>query len=307
MSTLLPSRIHERIVSKKTKLDAHRPLSASLVKKLQKEMQVEYIYNSNAIEGNTLNLRETQLVLEQGITIGGKSLREYLEAQNHPEALGYIEGISKRELRETDMFTLHQIVMKGLAEDAGRYRVGEVRHRGSEHIPPPAYNIPVLMQELIEWYNKNPSELVPVELAAVLHYKFEEIHPFTDGNGRMGRLVLNVALLKNGYPLAIIRRLDRGRYLNAIDKADKGNLRPIVRFVASAVEQSLDLYLRAIEPTKEPLQSVTQAAAGTPFSAEYLSLLARKGRIPAIKVRRNWMITKSAIREYMKETERRTT
>jgi Fic family protein len=197
--------------------------------------------------------------------------------------------------------------MKGLAEDAGRYRVGEVRHRGSEHIPPPAYNVPVLMQELIEWYNKNPSELVPVELAAVLHYRFEEIHPFTDGNGRVGRLVLNVALLKNGYPLAIIRRLDRGRYLNAIDKADKGNLCPLVRFVASAVEQSLDLYLRAIEPTQEPLQSVTESSAGTPFSAEYLSLLARKGRIPAIKVGRNWMITKSAIREYMKETERRNT
>ena len=307
MNTLLSTRIHQRILSKKNRLDAHRPIASSLVRKIQEEMQIEYIYNSNAIEGNTLNLRETQLVLEQGMTIGGKSLREHLEAQNHPEALSYIEGIAKRELRETDIFTLHQIVMKGLVEDAGRYRTGEVRHRGSEHIPPPAYNVPFLIQEMIEWYNKNPSELVPIELAAVLHYKFEEIHPFSDGNGRVGRLVLNVALLKNGYPMAVIRQLDRGKYLNAIDKADKGNLHPIVKLVASAVEQSLDLYLRAVEPTQEPLQSVSQVSTGTPFSAEYLSLLARKGRIPAIKVGRNWMMTKGTIREYVRETEKRAT
>jgi Fic family protein len=307
MSALLSSRIHERILSKKNRLDAHRPLPPDIVKKIQEQMQLHYIYNSNAIEGNTLNLRETQLVLEQGITIGGKSLREHLEVQNHPEALRYIEEIANRELREIDILTLHQVIMRGIIDTAGAYRTTEVRIAGTNVIPPPAYEVPFLMRKLIDWVNTNPSELVPVELAAVLHHKFENIHPFIDGNGRVGRLLMNLILLRFGYPIAVIQRVDRKKYLDALAKADRGNLRPIVKVIASAVEQSLDLLLRAVEPTQDPLQPISQASKGTPFSAEYISLLARKGRIPAVKVGRNWMITKDTIREYARETKNRTT
>ena len=307
MTALLPSGFHERITSKKSRLDAHRPLPPEIVKKIQEQMQIQYTYNSNAIEGNTLNLRETQLVIEQGITIGGKSLREHLEAQNHPEALRYIEEIGNRELREIDILTLHQIIMKGIVDNAGRYRTTQVLIAGTNMVPPPAYDVPFLMQDLVDWVNKNPSELVPVELAAVLHHKFEHIHPFIDGNGRVGRLVMNLILLRLGYPIAVIRQVDRKRYLDALSKADGGNLRPIVRVIALAVEQSLDLHLRAVESTQEPLQRISLASKETPYSSEYLSLLARKGRIPATKVGRNWMITKSTIGEYTRETERHTT
>jgi Fic family protein len=305
MVVLLTSRIHERILSKKIRLDAHRPLPPEIVKKIQEQMQIQYIYNSNAIEGNSLNLRETQLVIEQGITIGGKSLREYLEARNHPEALRYIEEIGIRELREIDIFTLHQIIMKGIVDSTGQYRTSEVRIAGTNMVPPPAYEVPFLMQDLVDWINRNPNELAPVELAAVLHHKFEHIHPFTDGNGRVGRLLMNLVLLRFGYPIAVIQRVDRKKYLDALSKADTGDLKSIARVIASAVEQSLDLHLRAVESTDEPLQSISVASKETPFSSEYLSLLARKGRIPAIKVGRNWMITKTTISEYAKETANR--
>jgi Fic family protein len=302
MSTLLPGRIHDRILSNKSRLDAHRPLPPEIVRKIREEMQLRYIYNSNAIEGNTLNLRETQLVLEQGITIGGKNLREHLEAQNHPQALKYIEEIASREIREIDIFTLHQVIMRGIIETAGAYRTTEVRIAGTNVMPPPAFEVPFLMRGLIDWVNGNPSELVPVELAAVFHHRFENIHPFIDGNGRVGRLLMNLVLLRFGYPIAVIQRVDRKKYLDALAKADRGNPRPIVKVIASAVEQSLDLLLRAVEPTQDPLLPISQACAGTRFSAEYISLLSRKGRIPAVKVGRNWMITKGTIREYAKET-----
>jgi Fic family protein len=301
----LDSRVHERIVEKKKRLDAQRPLPASAVRRVQQEMEVSYIFNSNAIEGNTIKLRETQMILERGLTIEGRSLREHLEVRNHPKAIHYIERITKRDLKMQDILVIHQIIMKGIDDEAGRFRTTEVRIAGADFIPPPAYEVPHLLKDLVDWYNRNPDELRPIELSAILHHQFVWIHPFHDGNGRAARLLMNLALLRFGYPIAVILNVDRAKYYDTLKKADRGEKAPFVGLVATAAEASLDLYLRALEPTAkgDRLMSLSDAAKISPYSQEYLSLLSRKRRIAAVKVGRKWMITERELQRYKKETK----
>jgi Fic family protein len=268
-------------------------------------MQIEYIYNSNAIEGNTLTLRETQLVLEEGMTVGQRPLREIQEVKNHPEAIEYIQTIaSKNKLTESDVFTIHQIIMRDIIDDAGRYRSGDVRIFASDHRPPPAYEVPFLIGKMLDRFNQNPDELLPIELAACLHHDFVHIHPFTDGNGRVARLLMNVVLLRFGYPMTTIRRVDRKSYYDCLQRADKGNLVPFVNFIASAVEQTLDLYLRGIGPADDQLIPISEASKGTPYSSEYLSLLVRTRKIPGIKTGRNWMVSKKMVQQYIEQLDK---
>lgn len=302
----LDNRVHDRVLEKKRRLDAHRPLSSSAVRKVQREMEIEYIFNSNAIEGNTIKLRETQLILERGLTIRGKSLREHLEVRNHPRAIKYVEKATRRSLREQDILVLHQMIMKGIDDEAGRFRTTEVRIAGADFIPPPAYEVPHLIGELVDWYNRNPDELRPIELAGILHHRFVWIHPFHDGNGRVARLLMNLALIRSGYPIAVILNVDRKKYYDTLKKADKGDQVPFVSLVASAVEGTLDLYVRALEPTarEDRLLSLSEAAKKSPYSQEYLSLLARKRRIAGVKIGRKWMITERELRRYLKHVQR---
>ena len=298
----LDSRVHDRILQKKKRLDDHRPLPSSAVRKLQQQMQIEYIYNSNAIEGNTLKLRETQLILEEGITIQGKSLREHLEVRNHPKAIDYIERLTDRRLMLQNILDLHQIITKEIENDAGRFRTTEVRIAGADITPPPAYEVPQLIEELADWHNRNPDELRPIELAAILHHRFVSIHPFHDGNGRVARLLMNQTLIRNGYPITPVLNVDRKKYYETLKQADNGNAAAFVNFIAAAVERSLTLYLRSLEPTKEKdkLLSLAEASKQSPYSQEYLSLLARKRRIDAVKIGRKWMITKRQLEQYLR-------
>ena len=301
--TLLDSKIHGRILAKKGRLDQYRPLQSQSVKKLHEAMEIAYTYNTNAIEGNTLTLRETRLVIREGITIRGKSLSEHLEAKNHSAAIAYIESMVNNPIEEENVLELHRILFSGFCEGAGSYRNGQVYLEGRDLMPPPAFEVPQLTRDLLEWVKTNPEELRPIELAAVFHHRFVEIHPFDDGNGRVGRLLMNLLLIKNGYPLTVIKTVDRRRYYDSLTKADNGNPRPIVNFVARCVEQSLDLYLSAVEPSepKTKLLSLSEAAKHTPYSQEYLSLLARQGKIAAVKVGRNWQISQKALDEYLAE------
>jgi Fic family protein len=302
----LDSRVHDRILEKKRRLDAHRPLTSSTVRKIRREMEVEYIFNSNAIEGNTIKLRETQLILERGLTIKGRSLREHLEVRNHPRAIKYLETMTRRALRERDILVLHQIIMKGIDDEAGIFRIAEVRIAGAEFTPPPAYEIANLIRKLVDWCNRDPDELRPIELAAILHHRFVWIHPFHDGNGRVARLLMNLVLIRTGYPIAVILNVDRSKYYDSLNKADNQDPTSFVNFVASAVERSLDLYLRALEPTgkQDRLLSLSEAAKLTPYTQEYLSLLARRRRIAAVKVGRTWMITERELLRYLREVQR---
>ena len=299
---MLKAKIYERILSKKKALDSLRPLPAPLIQKLWEQMQIEFTYNSNAIEGNTLSLRETQLVMQEGITVRGKSLREHLEARNHPEAIAYIEKLARKRsaIKEGDILNVHKLLMRGIDDqNAGKYRTGQVRVAGATFMPPSADRIQPMINELLQTLSQNPDELRPIELAAFFHHKLAYIHPFLDGSGRAARLLMNIILISNGYPFTVLLKVDRPKYLRALSEADNGNLAPFANFVARSVERSLDIYLLAFEKEAEIL-TLSEAANLTPYTQEYLSLLARKGNIGAFKLRRNWVITRKALNEYLK-------
>ncbi|MEA3342866.1 MAG: Fic family protein [archaeon] len=304
MKSLIDAHILERICEKKKRLDSIRPLSKAALQRLKERFCVEWTYNSNAIEGNTLTLNETRLVLERGLTAGGKTLREHFEAVNHMEAIGYVESMvkSKEQVSEDMIKKMHAIVMKGINDDeAGVYRTARVRILGAVFTPPDPVKIERLMPELVRWINTE--KVHPVELSALAHYKLVHVHPFGDGNGRTSRLLMNVVLMRCGFPPAIVLNVERKKYYDRLKKADQGNVKLFVNFIARCAEQSLDLYLEALEPVKEgedkELVSLSEAARGTPYGQEYLSLLARRGKLGAVKISRNWMISKDDMRKYI--------
>lgn len=238
------------ITEKKTALDSARPLPLHTVASLRDKLNLEWTYHSNAIEGNTLTLRETKVVLE-GITVGGKSLREHFEATNHRDAIVYVEElISQQEaLSEWQVKNIHSLVLKGIDnEEAGRYRRENVVISGASTTPPDFLHLGEEMQQLIAWYQQ-ADQLHPIARAAELHTRFVKIHPFIDGNGRTGRLLLNFDLMKLGYPPAVIRKEDRLAYYDALDAACvSGNYDAITQLVADALERSLETYLSLISP-----------------------------------------------------------
>jgi Fic family protein len=298
----LDGRIRERIDRKRRQLDQQRPLSAARVRKLREALQLQMTYHSNAIEGNTLTLRETQLVLEEGITIKGKPLRDHLEAKDHKEALDFLFDLTARgrvTLSEHLIRQLHQLVTRETdRQGAGRYRIGAVTIAGATHTPPEAIDVPRSMSELVRWLGANQRRLHPVELAALVHHRLANIHPFNDGNGRTARLVMNCLLMRSGFPLAVILKNDRKKYYRVLQRADRGAPAPFVLLVAQAVERSLDLYLRTVGRSSDRLITLAEASRGSPYSAKYLNLLAARGQLAAEKRGRNWYTTVRAVEEY---------
>jgi Fic family protein len=241
---------HDRLNEKKGLLDQRRPLPKALVQNLDEWFRVELTYTSNAIEGNTLSRRETALVVEKGLTVGGKSLTEHLEAANHAYAIDWIRAQVKRapqDLEEGDVLQMHALVLKGIDDaNAGHYRNIGVRISGSTVELPNPFRVPDLMADFSNWL-RQPGELHPVELAAEAHYRLVSIHPFVDGNGRTARLLMNLLLLMNGYPAAIIQKRDRLKYIGSLEKAQLGGSKEeSFRIVSKAVERSLDIYLKAL-------------------------------------------------------------
>lgn len=238
------------ILKKKEQLDAARPLPKHTLRTLQEKLFLEWTYNSNAIEGNTLTLNETKIVLE-GITVGGKTLREHLEVINHQEAILFVEEIVKDEepLSEWQIKNIHRLVLKGIDDsNAGVYREEQVFISGAKHVPPTAVLVPEKMEDMINWYRNEGSHLNTIERGAMLHAIFVGIHPFIDGNGRTARLLLNLQLMKDGYPPVIIKVENRLAYYEALDKAHTTqNYKDFISLVATEVKDLLDLYLEAIQ------------------------------------------------------------
>lgn len=241
-----------RVDELKRQLDQHRPLPVAAVKNLRDVYRVEWTYNSNAIEGNTLSLIETKVVMEDGLTIGGKRLQEHFEVINHSEAISYIEDqvTQTAELDERTLKTIHHLILKNIDdENAGRYRSINVRISGSQHEPPHFLQVENAMQELFDWYNQEKDRLHPVELAALFHFKFVYIHPFADGNGRTARLLMNLILMSHGYPPAIVKAENSQRltYYEVLETASvQGNTQPFIELITQCVEESLTIYLKAI-------------------------------------------------------------
>lgn len=239
----------KEINQKKRLLDSKRPLSPFTLKSLREKLLLEWTYNSNAIEGNTLTLKETKVVLE-GITVGGKTMREHLEVINHRDAILYVEEIveNNEPLTEWQIKNLHQLLLKGIEDAyAGTYRDQQVFISGAEHVPPEPFRLKEKMEELIAWHEGDAQSLHPVERAAMLHVIFVGIHPFIDGNGRTSRLLLNLELIKAGFPPIVITAEQKLAYYDALDKAHTTNeYDDFIKLVRVEVDQTLDLYVGSL-------------------------------------------------------------
>ncbi|MDW4511706.1 Fic family protein [Priestia megaterium] len=239
----------EQINRKKVKLDTLRPLPKYTLKSLREKLLLEWTYNTNAIEGNTLTMNETKVVLE-GITVGGKTMREHLEVINHRDAIAYVEEIVQKgePLTEWQIKNLHRLVLKGIDDEyAGVYRDQQVFIAGAKHTPPAPYLIKEQMEQLIKWYENEAQKLHPVERGAMLHAIFVGIHPFIDGNGRTSRLLLNLELMKAGFPAVVIKVENRLAYYEALDNSHTtNNYQDFIQLIVKEVEDSLNLYLSAL-------------------------------------------------------------
>lgn len=239
----------KEVDEKLAKLNSKRPLSKEASKSLQNAINLEWTYNSNGIEGNTLTLKETKVVLE-GITIGGKSVKEHLEVINHENAIEYLEDLlrNKSEISEWNIKGLHQLILKGIDDgNAGKYRNDNVIISGANHRPPEYIKVPELMEKLIINY-ENWNEYHPIIRASLLHGELVKIHPFIDGNGRTSRLLMNMDLMKSGYAPVIIKKENRLKYYEALDKAHTtGDYTDFIKLVTEAENQMLDRYLDVLK------------------------------------------------------------
>lgn len=239
--------------SLKSRLDKIRPLDSVQLKKINEAIFLEYTYDSNRIEGNTLTLQETALVVQKGITISGKNLTEHLEAINHYEAVEYIQELvqSKTELSDRILKDIHALVLRGIdKENAGKYRNVNVKIAGSRFMPTDSVKVIDEMENYFKWYSENKYSLHPVILSAEMHEKLVTIHPFIDGNGRTARLIMNLILLQNGFTIANIIGTNENRlkYYNALEKCQvEHSCEDFHIMVAETVKNSLTEYLKIAE------------------------------------------------------------
>ena len=299
----------DRLYEKKAMLQNSRPLPNIALQKIREALSIEWTYNSNSIEGNSLTLRETQMVLQEGITIKGKSLREHFEAKNHETALNFLYKLIDENhlLSSKDILSLHELVLRSVEDDfAGRLRNAGVRIAGANFLPPNAQKVSGLLDELIQFVNTNTLELNDIELATVFHHKFVWIHPFFDGNGRTVRLAMNLLLMRSGFPPAIILKNDRKKYYDALNSANKGNYSKLTLLMSQALERTLNIYLQALPDSDLGYTEISRLVEEEelPYGQEYISLLARQGKIDAYKEGRNWLTTKEAVEDYIKNRKR---
>ncbi|WP_246029356.1 Fic family protein [Pedobacter nototheniae] len=300
----------DRLYEKKSMLDASRPLPGSALQRIKTDLSLEWTYNSNSIEGNTLSLRETQIVLQEGITVKGKSLREHFEVYNHDKAIDYLYTLVdvSKTIRSIDILNIHGLVLRSIEDNyAGRLRNGGVRIVGANFVPPNANKVSDLLDELVLFINENPQGLNDIILTTIFHHKLVWIHPFFDGNGRTVRLAMNLFLMRKGFPPAIILKTDRKKYYEALNQANQGLYHKLCLLMLQAVERSLNMYINAL-PGKdygdyEPISYIVEEP-DVPYGQEYISLLARQGKIDAYKEGREWLTTKAAVKEYVKNRKR---
>ncbi|WP_371121511.1 Fic family protein [Microcoleus sp.] len=242
----------ERIDKLKAWLDGFRPFDSTLVAELKKLYDVRFTYNSNAIEGNTLTQSETELVLTKGITVGGKTLDEHLEVIGHKQAIDYIENLAQKdtEINEWEIKQIHNLILRKInPEEAGSYRTLDVMAAGTNYRYPAHYLLSQLMRDFAIWLNSESAlRLHPVEYATMAHYRFVSIHPFRDGNGRSARLLMNLLLIRAGYPIAVIDNQIRNDYINALayGQQNQDDLSQLFELIFDATISSLVEVLRLL-------------------------------------------------------------
>lgn len=279
-------RILPDLLSLRQKVDSLRDregaLSPEFTPQLREYFRLKNIYHSNAIEGNLLTLGETRLVIEEGLTISGKPLEDTLEAKNLSHALDFFERLADRlgdPIRASDIRNIHAAILKDIDdENAGKYRTGQVKISGSKFDPPSAEKVPAMMNEFTDWLSKisvpqqyQYNEIDPLLLACATHAWFVYIHPFIDGNGRTARLLMNLVLIRYGYPITIITKDDRLRYYDALEESQAGDLTPLVTLVYESVGESIEVYEQAARNQRaleEVVETVVKAKV-TKLDNEY--------------------------------------
>ncbi|MBL6988903.1 MAG: Fic family protein [Bacteriovoracaceae bacterium] len=259
-----------KIDKKLSKLNRLRPFNPMLERLIQDQLMLQWTYNSNAIEGNTLTYKETSFYLLRGLTAKGKSIEEHLEISNHKDAITFLEEIIKEKvfkISEKLIKEVHQILFRGIDQikvgypgreqlisiAGGSYKDQDnhvLKAEGTIHYYTLAVAVSAEMGQMIKWANSNFKKIHPIEFAAKIHHEIVKIHPFTDGNGRVARLIMNLILMYNHYPPAIIRNEEKSIYYDALEKADSGDLRPFVRIVQNEVEKTIDLILSTADGKK---------------------------------------------------------
>ena len=234
----------------KANLNALRHLDSF---RIHEALHLEYTFESNKIEGNTLTLNETDLVINEGLTISGKSMREHLEAINHQEAIAFIKDLAKPNyvLKERDLLQIHHLILRGIyPEEAGKYRKVQVMIKGSSHVPPGPYLVAKQMEDLFIWYNTNRNTIHPVVLAAEMHERLVTIHPFIDGNGRTSRLIMNLILMQHGFVIANLKGDygSRTAYYQALEKCQTtANKDDFIQLIVNTEKNCLDRYLSILK------------------------------------------------------------
>lgn len=265
----------ERIDKLKAWLDGFRPLEPEIVAELKKLYDVRFTYHSNAIEGNTLTQSETELVLTKGITIGGKNLDEHLEVIGHKEAIDYIEDLAREdtEIKEWEIKQIHNLILRKInPEEAGSYRTLDVIAAGTNYRYPAHYLLSQLMGDFAIWLNSEAAlQLHPVEYATIAHYRFVSIHPFRDGNGRTARLLMNLLLIRAGYPTVVIDNRIRNEYINALayGQQNQDDLSQLFDLICDATIHSLVETLRLLVTAKSAQEK------GRDFYREIIDFLDR--------------------------------
>ncbi|MBU4360820.1 Fic family protein [Patescibacteria group bacterium] len=242
----------QKILDKKEKLDKMGPIPLDLQKNLQDWFRVELTYSSNAIEGNTLTRQETAQIVEKDITVEGKTLQEHIEAKNTAQGFDFILKNKDKEINENLILDIHKIILQKIDDhNAGKYRNIPVRIAGSRVILPNPVKVPDLMQDFVKWIKQTKNK-DPVELAINAHYKLVSIHPFVDGNGRTARLLMNLILLSANFPVAMIEKEQRNKYIKSIEKYQLENKsEDYYNFMLKTVEKGLDIYLEEMVKIKK--------------------------------------------------------
>ena len=244
------SRLQE-IDNLKDKIDSFRPLSENILKQIKAYFKISFTYTSNAIEGNTLSLSETKIIIEDGITIGGKPVKDHLEVIGQANAYDLLFDIAQNEkdITEQTILKLHHMLYKNIDEvKSGKYRDCNVLITGSEYELPKHDKLSELMQEFCAEIPVKKENLHPVEFSAWLHERLVSIHPFIDGNGRTARLIMNLALLQAGYNIITIPPVVRNDYIFGLQEAQlKNNIQPFTNFISEMVLEAQKEYLRIIE------------------------------------------------------------
>ena len=287
-NTYLKKGLNKMVEIFKEFLNKERPLNDGILRKLQNNLRTEFIYNSNAIEGNTLTLRETDIILQFGITVKGKSLKEHNEVKGQEYALDFLNEVLKKEepLSIRLIREFHALILNDDKDNRGRFKQENNTILGAKFQTTPFYQVEEKLQELIDNFNESDKNLI--EKVAKFHNDFEMVHPFNDGNGRTGRLLMNLELMKNGYPITIIKNEDRDDYYQALEIAsiDK-NYIPLTEFIKRSIENTFWIYYKHFnEETKEKFENYLKKN-GIEIEKFYKEWVDRKPEI-FIDLPRNW-------------------